>query len=273
MRAVLLQSGSIASPPRTSLFGSAMVLSGAAVLGFAFLRPDVSGAYPAGILWLILISAAILRCHAAVPLSLLGALTTSLAHAGSFFRVWPFHLLVSLIAFAAVVRILPVRRASTHWMKTGTMNPKIVRLIVAVSLLSGIALVGWVSLTNADIGHHLAMLPEMPFWCYPIAGMGFAILNAIMEEAVFRGVVMDALDRALGDGHASIGIQAILFAAFHYQSGFPNGASGFVLTLIYGILLGALRRLSRGMLAPLTAHIAADLTIFALLLVYVTGPS
>jgi hypothetical protein len=94
-----------------------------------------------------------------------------------------------------------------------------------------------------------------------------------MEEAVFRGVVMDALERALGDGHASVGIQAILFGAYHYLAGFPNGASGLLLTLIYGILLGILRRLSGGMLAPLMAHIAADLTIFAVLLVYFTGSS
>jgi membrane protease YdiL (CAAX protease family) len=83
---------------------------------------------------------------------------------------------------------------------------------------------------------------------------------------------MDALDRALGDGHASVGIQAILFGAHHYLAGFPNGASGLVLTLIYGFLLGILRRLSGGMLAPLMAHIAADLVIFIILLVYLAGP-
>jgi membrane protease YdiL (CAAX protease family) len=214
-----------------------------------------------------------LRCYAAVHISLLGVLMIAVGQAGSFFRVWPFHLLAPLVAYAAVVRILPVLRDSTNWMKTGTMDRKIVRLIIAVSLLSSITLVGWVVLTNADIGRHLSMMPELPVWCYPIAGLGFAILNATMEEAVFRGAVMDALDRALGYGHASVGIQAILFGAYHYLAGFPNGASGLVLTLIYGILLGILRRLSKGMLAPLMAHIAADLTIFAVLLVYLIGPS
>lgn len=269
----MLKPGSIASPPRTSLFGSALVLAGTAALFFASIRPDVAGRYTAGILLLILMTAAILRCYAAVHLSLLGVLMISVGLAGSFLGVWPFHLLVPLIAYAAVVRILPVLRDSINWMKTGTLDLKIVRLIVGVGLLSCVALVGWVTLTNADIGCYLMMMPELPIWCYPLAGLGFAILNAAMEEAVFRGVVMDALDRALGDGHASVGIQAILFAAVHYQSGFPNGVSGFVLTLIYGILLGIIRRLSRGMLAPLTAHIAADLTIFAILLVYFPWPS
>lgn len=273
MRALILKPGSIASPPRESLFGSAMVLSGAAVLCFVSLKPGANGVYTAGILLLILMTAAILRCYAAVHISLLGVLIIAVGLAGSFFLVWPFHLLVPIITYAAVVCILPVLRDSTNWMKTGTMDSKIVRLIVGVSLLSCIALVGWVTLTNADIGRHLMMMPELPIWCYPLAGLGFAILNAAMEEAVFRGVVMNALDRALGDGYASVGIQAILFAAFHYQSGFPNGASGFVLTLIYGILLGIIRRLSRGMLAPLIAHFVADLTIFSILFVYFPWPS
>ncbi len=272
MRAVILKPGSIAAPPRVSLFGSAMVLSGTALLCFASIRPDISGVYTAGILSLILIAAVILRCYAAVHISLLGALIIAVAHAGSFFRVWPLHLLVPLTAYAAIVCFLPVLRESTDWTKTGMMDRKIIRLVVAVSILSGIALVGWVTLTNVDKRPYLAMMPEIPIWCYPLAGLGFAILNAAMEEAVFRGVVMDTLDRALGDGHASIGIQAILFGAYHYQAGFPNKTSGFLLTLIYGILLGTLRRLSGGMLAPLTAHIAADLTIFAILSVYFIGP-
>jgi membrane protease YdiL (CAAX protease family) len=250
-----------------------MVLSGTAVLGLASIRPDVSGTYAAGILLLILVTAAILRCYAAVRLALLGVLMIAVAQAGSFFRQWPFPLLAPLIAYAAVVRILPVLRNSTNWMKTGTIDPGIVRLIVAVSLLSGIALVGWVMLSHADMRPYLEGMPQLPIWCLPLAGVGFATLNATMEEAVFRGVVMDALDRAIGDGHASVGIQAVLFGAYHYLAGFPNGASGFILTLIYGVVLGILRRLSRGMLAPLMAHIAADLTIFAVLLVYLIGPS
>jgi hypothetical protein len=249
-----------------------MVLSATAVLGFASIIPDIAGVYAAGILLLILVAAAMLRCYAAVHISLLGVLMIAVGQAGTFFRGWPFHLLAPLAVYGAIVYILPVLRNSTNWMKTGTIDSRIVRLIVTVSLLSGIALIGWVMLSNADMRPYLEVLPQLPVWCYPLAGLGFAIINAAMEEAVFRGVVMDALDRALGGGYASVGIQAILFGAHHYLAGFPNGASGLVLTLIYGFLLGILRRLSGGMLAPLMAHIAADLVIFIILLVYLAGP-
>jgi membrane protease YdiL (CAAX protease family) len=86
-----------------------------------------------------------------------------------------------------------------------------------------------------------------------------------MEEAIFRGIMMEALDSALGAGYCSIGIQAIPFAALHYIAGFPNGVLGFIMVLIYGVMLGAIRRLSKGILAPLVAHIAADSTIFSIL--------
>lgn len=217
---------------------------------------------------LLLIAAAIRRCPAAVHLTLIGALVLLAAIAGGYLRIWPLHLFVPLSAYAVIICILPTMRKSIAWIKTGTINANIVWLIVAISLLSGIVLVGWVALTQADISHHLAKMPNVPGWCYPFIGIGFAILNATLEEAIFRGIVMDALDRAFGDNDASIILQAIPFAALHYQQGFPYGASGFVLTLIYGVLLGIIRRLSKGMFGPLVAHIAADLTIFSILLFY-----
>jgi len=89
-----------------------------------------------------------------------------------------------------------------------------------------------------------------------------------MEEAVFRGVVMEAVDSALGPGSWSVVLQAAPFAAFHYQAGFPNGTSGLAMTFMYGIMLGVIRRISRGMLAPLIAHILADITIFSILIFF-----
>jgi hypothetical protein len=34
----------------------------------------------------------------------------------------------------------------------------------------------------------------------------------------------------------------------------------------YGVMLGAVRRASKGMLAPLMLHVAADVTIFSILM-------
>lgn len=109
------------------------------------------------------------------------------------------------------------------------------------------------------------MIPKMPGWLLPLACLGFAIVNAAMEEIAFRGIMMQAVDSALGAGNLTIGIQAGSFASFHYLTGFPYGFWGFAMVFVFGFMLGVLRLRSRGMLAPWIAHVLADITIFVIL--------
>lgn len=251
--------------PRETLFSTVLVSAGVGVLSFTYLWPQISGIYAPGLLLTGLIVAACRRLLAAVHLLLFAMLAALFTQCGDYL-VWPLPLLVPLMVYAVGVGAVPALRRSMGWIRSGKMTPPVVLLVLATSLCSGIALVGWVRLTHADIAHHMAQMPQWPVWVYPFAGIGFAMVNATMEEAVFRGIIMQALDRTLGEGALSVGVQAVPFAAFHYLSGFPNGVIGVALVLIYGVMLGSLRRWSRGLLAPLAAHVVADLVIFAILL-------
>lgn len=86
-----------------------------------------------------------------------------------------------------------------------------------------------------------------------------------MEESVFRGNVMDALDSAFGPGRASIVLQAAPFALLQFHSGFPSGNWGVALAFIYGLMLGAVRRRAKGMFAPWLTQVGADSVIFIIL--------
>jgi membrane protease YdiL (CAAX protease family) len=130
-------------------------------------------------------------------------------------------------------------------------------------LLFGALSLGYISVTLDAM--FVSWLPEVPLWVFPLLALGFALTNAAMEEIIFRGIMMEALDNAFGAGHLSNVIQAFSFGAVHYQSGFPNGVCGFVMVFVYGLMLGILRRQSRGILAPWMTHIAADITIFMIL--------
>jgi membrane protease YdiL (CAAX protease family) len=99
----------------------------------------------------------------------------------------------------------------------------------------------------------------------PVVAVGFAMLNAAMEEFAFRGIIMQALDSAIGVGSASIIIQAASFGLFHYMAGFPHGSWGLVMATGYGFMLGMLRRRSRGIAACWIAHVLADIVIFGIL--------
>ncbi len=259
----------IEPPPRSAPFGTIIILAVALIFSLAALRAHASP-WTAGAAILLFVIAAILREIQAVHLMLLCAVTaaapfllTALHFAPS--HPWPSSTLIPILLYLAVTLAVPSLRKSILWMRPGRPGRDVLLLTAVTAVLSGIALYLWYRALHPDLSPHLANMPTMPVWLFPLAGLGFSLLNAAMEEFVFRGVVMQALDGALGAGNASITVQAWLFGAAHYIHGFPNGVSGLVMTFVYGVLLGAIRRRSGGMLAPWLAHACGDMVVFTIL--------
>lgn len=75
-----------------------------------------------------------------------------------------------------------------------------------------------------------------------------ALLPAIGEELVFRGMLQPELYRASGNHHAAIWISAFIFSAFHMQF------FGFVPRMLLGALFGYLYLWSGNFLMPVIAH-------------------
>jgi len=75
-----------------------------------------------------------------------------------------------------------------------------------------------------------------------------AVLPAIGEELVFRGMIQPELYRATGNHHAAIWISAIIFSAFHIQF------FGFVPRMFLGALFGYLYVWSGNLFLPMFAH-------------------
>ena len=94
-----------------------------------------------------------------------------------------------------------------------------------------------------------------------------SLVNAIVEETVFRGIIQTELS-TIFNIYIAIFLQAFLFAAFHYAGGFPNGVAGFAMTFVYACALGVMRFKVKGLLAPIITHWMADLTILVFLWVY-----
>ena len=86
------------------------------------------------------------------------------------------------------------------------------------------------------------------------------------EEAVYRGIVQDALEGVVGSGAASLTLQAAAFATMHFQAGFPRGIAGVGLAFLYGLVLGVLHRRSGGLAVPVVTHTINDLVIVGILL-------
>lgn len=74
-----------------------------------------------------------------------------------------------------------------------------------------------------------------------------AVLPAIGEELLFRGIIQNVLSRRLG-AHAAVWISALIFSAIHFQF------FGFLPRLLLGALLGYLLVWSGSLWLPILAH-------------------
>ena len=78
---------------------------------------------------------------------------------------------------------------------------------------------------------------------------------AVAEEVVLRGVLFNAV-RAWGGDWWALAATTVLFAAMHVPL---YGIGALPLDLTVSLLLGGLRIVSGGVLAPAIAHVLADL--------------
>lgn len=157
--------------------------------------------------------------------------------------------------------------------KSGILNLKSVRLndVLLVIILSfctfpvtglagqlnaGMALPDWLSgieqwmRAKEDYADHMLeviMTPET------FSGMWLnlliiAVLPAIGEELIFRGVFQKTLRDLFRSGHLSVWITSVLFSAIHFQF------YGFLPRLILGLVFGYIFLWSRNIWLPVIAH-------------------
>jgi membrane protease YdiL (CAAX protease family) len=130
-------------------------------------------------------------------------------------------------------------------------------------ILSSAALILFHTLFRPDVSALMAALPVTALGGVVLAGILFPLLNASMEELVFRGALFDAIEAEWG-WQVAVGVTAVIFGVGH-MSGYPPGWLGAILAGLYGLTLGLLRVWVGGLALPIIAHIAADATIYGIL--------
>lgn len=176
--------------------------------------------------------------------------------------IWPTPLLVTLLVYVALNRSpmldtlpLPPRGRYTR--------TSIILTLVFVLLSSG-ALLGWWFIFEPDLSDASSKIPDLPLAALASLGLVFAVVNAIGEEFIWRGLGTRALEGQRLSPTLVVLIQAISFGFVHIH-GFPRGWVGVGLATIYGGMMGILRQTSGGLMVPWIAHIIADLVIFGVL--------
>jgi membrane protease YdiL (CAAX protease family) len=173
---------------------------------------------------------------------------------------WPWHLLVPIaVYFVLVLAIAPLRR-TLGWLKVGRLDLVVHACTAGIMIVSAIALIVFQLVTQPDFDSLRAHVPRLAFRHPFVFLIVFSLLNALLEEIAFRGILLDALESQIGMTWALL-IVSIVFGYGHMVGGYPPGIVGAVLASLYGLMLGLLRVYSGGLAAAYFAHIVADAVI------------
>lgn len=197
------------------------------------------------------------------PARLLVALLLLYALLAGQFYIWPLHFFAPLCATVVAMALLGDSSYLRSIFRRGVLTAMVWLWVACIAVASGLALVAWVKLVKPDLYSIAGMIPAVSPIGLVGAALTFSILNALLEEVIWRGILLQWLAQVLRPGIAIL-IQALSFGIAHWN-GVPSGLSGVVLATGYGILLGMLALRTDGLLAAVLAHVAADLVIFSLL--------
>ncbi len=244
------------------------------VTGLAAVVPTAatsSAALPASVVLLVVLSAlAVPSSSGAVRQSVLLVDLLFVAVAVGFLGLWPVPAAIAVgLAWWFSGRGVDEHRWSS-WCRRGRWTRDLPWLVAGPVVVSAGALLVWQRLLDGTLPReYVDAAAERPWWVIALAGVAFSLLNAAVEEVVFRGVLLSALTDVLGVGVAVV-LQALAFGVLHLH-GVPSGPVGVVMAGAWGLLLGVMRVRSRGLLAPYVTHIAADATIVLLMLPVLTA--
>lgn len=107
----------------------------------------------------------------------------------------------------------------------------------------------WMSSLEGQAGEAIKALMVMDSpWVLLFNITVIALLPAIGEELLFRGILQQQLEKRFGRAELAVWITAFIFSAFHLQF------AGFFPRLLLGALLGYLLVWTRSLWVPIAAH-------------------
>jgi membrane protease YdiL (CAAX protease family) len=117
----------------------------------------------------------------------------------------------------------------------------------------------WMEQKEASVGTLTELFLDMPhvgFLAFNLVMI--ALLPAVGEELIFRGIIQKGLQKQIGNPHVAIWLAAILFSAFHFQF------LGFVPRMLMGVAMGYLFFWSGNLWYPIIAHLTNNATAVVL---------
>ena len=168
---------------------------------------------------------------------------------------------LAFVVYVVVASRSPWLREVAPWRRAGSCNLREGAVGAAFGLVSGLVLWVWYERRPEQLADVVDMTRDWSIWTLVSVGVLAAVIAAVFEEGVYRGVVQDSLESVLRPGATTLALQAAVFATLHFPSGILQGFAGVGLAFFYGLVLGHLRRRSEGLAVPVIAHTVTDLVI------------
>lgn len=150
---------------------------------------------------------------------------------------WPPPLTAVLVCVLPLAALLGCGRTgwlrpAAPWLRRGHPDLATLALGAGTVVLAGVALTLWAVTVRPEPAPYLRALQGLPTWVGVAGVAGFALVNPLWEEALFRGVLLEELSRTWGV-RAALAVQAIVFGAAHW-AGFPSGWAGMGMAAAWG---------------------------------------
>jgi len=178
-------------------------------------------------------------------------------------RIWPFFWLVPLVFYGAFVAAYSPLRRTFSRPRIGVLSRSNCVTAAAMTALTVAGIFAFQHFAQPDLQSYRAAMPFDSLGGRYGAWILFPLINATLEELVYRGILFDGI-ASQWNQHITILATGLLFGIGHLQ-GYPPGPTGAALATAFGIAMGILRTRSGGITLPIVAHIFADAAIYALL--------
>ena len=175
---------------------------------------------------------------------------------------WPWYLVTPVLVYGGIVLIVGPLRRTAPTLAIGRLGgwPSLGAVVLAVTTTC--VLMGFQAAFQPDVAELAAKLPAAWFGSLLLAGAVFSVVNAAVEELIFRGVLWHVISEEWSQG-AALGVTAVLFGIVHLH-GYPPGPIGAFLAGLYSVTLGMLRWWTGGLGLAIACHVGADATIFCM---------
>jgi membrane protease YdiL (CAAX protease family) len=177
------------------------------------------------------------------------------------FPFWPVDQFIGAFILFVFSKYVLKTNVATSW--SWRFDKKMLLSIVAIVIPSLLCLILYF-MYNKDIADKFP-LPQMPTWAIPLAVFLIALINGLREEIYFRFTLQNYLAKNLSPQLAIL-CASIVFGYMHYQSGFPAGGTGVVLTILFGLLIGTQFYYFKSATLTWMTHSVTDAVMFAVIL-------